>query len=81
MLVKRRMSTPVITVEPDMSVPDCLKLMQREKIRRTPVVENGRLVGIVSDKDLLNASLRRHQPEHVGDQLPGQPDQSERCDE
>ncbi|MBK7895605.1 MAG: CBS domain-containing protein [Candidatus Promineifilaceae bacterium] len=56
MLVKRRMSTPVITVEPDMSVPDCLKLMQREKIRRTPVVENGRLVGIVSDKDLLNAS-------------------------
>jgi acetoin utilization protein AcuB len=39
-----------------MSVPDCLKLMQRERIRRTPVVENGRLIGIVSDKDLLNAS-------------------------
>ncbi|MCC6605368.1 MAG: CBS domain-containing protein [Anaerolineae bacterium] len=56
MLVKRRMSQPVITVPPDMSVPDCLKLMQREHIRRTPVVENGRLVGIVSDKDLLNAS-------------------------
>ncbi|MBK8902090.1 MAG: CBS domain-containing protein [Anaerolineaceae bacterium] len=56
MLVKRRMSQPVITVPPDMSVPDCLKLMQREHIRRTPVVENGRLIGIVSDKDLLNAS-------------------------
>jgi len=56
MLVKRRMSQPVITVPPDMSVPDCLKLMQREHIRRTPVVEDGRLVGIVSDKDLLNAS-------------------------
>ncbi|MCA9942716.1 MAG: CBS domain-containing protein [Anaerolineales bacterium] len=56
MLVKRRMSAPVITVPPDMSVPDCLKLMQRERIRRTPVVDNGRLVGIVSDKDLLNAS-------------------------
>lgn len=56
MLIKRRMSTPVITVPPDMSVPDCLKLMQRERIRRTPVVENGRLIGIVSDKDLLNAS-------------------------
>jgi acetoin utilization protein AcuB len=50
------MSTPVITVPPEMSVPDCLKLMQRERIRRTPVVENGRLIGIVSDKDLLNAS-------------------------
>lgn len=56
MLVKRRMSSPVITVAPEMSVPDCLKLMQRERIRRTPVVANGRLVGIVSDKDLLNAS-------------------------
>ncbi len=56
MLVKRRMSQPVITVPPDMSVPDCLKLMQSERIRRTPVVENGRLIGIVSDKDLLNAS-------------------------
>ncbi|GJM41983.1 MAG: hypothetical protein DHS20C20_22650 [Ardenticatenaceae bacterium] len=56
MLVKRCMSHPVITVRPDMSVPECLKLMQREKIRRTPVIENGRLVGIVSDKDLLNAS-------------------------
>ncbi|MEZ4594774.1 MAG: CBS domain-containing protein [Chloroflexota bacterium] len=56
MLVKRRMSSPVITVPPEMPVADCLKLMQREKIRRTPVVENGRLVGIVSDKDLLNAS-------------------------
>ena len=55
MLVKRRMSQPVITVPPEMSVPECLKLMQREKIRRTPVVKNGRLIGIVSDKDLLNA--------------------------
>lgn len=56
MLVKSRMSAPVITVPPEMSVPDCLKLMQRERIRRTPVVENGYLIGIVSDKDLLNAS-------------------------
>lgn len=56
MLVRRRMSQPVITVPPEMSVPDCLKLMQRERIRRMPVMENGRLIGIVSDKDLLNAS-------------------------
>ncbi|WP_420627394.1 CBS domain-containing protein [Candidatus Leptofilum sp.] len=56
MLVKRRMSTPVITVPPEMSLPDCLKLMKQEHIRRAPVVENGRLIGIVSDKDLLNAS-------------------------
>jgi acetoin utilization protein AcuB len=39
-----------------MPVVDALNLMKREKIRRTPVIKDDRLVGIVSDKDLLNAS-------------------------
>ncbi len=56
MLVGERMNHPVITINPDMPVVDALKLMKRERIRRTPVVKDGKLVGIVSDKDLLNAS-------------------------
>jgi acetoin utilization protein AcuB len=56
MLVGERMNHPVITIRPDMSVVDALNLMKRERIRRTPVVKDGILVGIVSDKDLLNAS-------------------------
>ncbi len=57
MLVGDRMSHPVITIPPDMPVVDALNLMRVEHIRRTPVVdEKGKLVGIVSDKDLLNAS-------------------------
>lgn len=56
MLVGERMSHPVITIPPDMPIIDALNLMKREHIRRTPVVKNGKLVGIVSDKDLLNAS-------------------------
>jgi acetoin utilization protein AcuB len=56
MLVKERMKHPVITVKPDTPIMDVLNLMKRESIRRTPVVDGrGRLVGIVSDKDLLNA--------------------------
>jgi len=55
MLVKERMSKPVISVPPDMPILDALKLMQREKIRRVPVVKEGKMVGIVSDKDILNA--------------------------
>jgi acetoin utilization protein AcuB len=56
MLVGERMSHPVITIPPDLPIVDALNLMKREHIRRTPVVKDGKLVGIVSDKDLLNAS-------------------------
>ncbi len=56
MLVGARMSHPVITVPPDMPVVDALNLMRAEHIRRAPVVKGNKLVGIVSDKDLLNAS-------------------------
>src|SRR5512136_2093206 len=56
MLVGERMSRPVITISPDMPIVDALNMMRREHIRRAPVVKDGKLVGIVSDKDLLNAS-------------------------
>ncbi|GAB4501454.1 MAG: CBS and ACT domain-containing protein [Anaerolineales bacterium] len=56
MFVGERMSKPVITIAPDMPITEALSLMKKEHIRRTPVVKDGKLVGIVSDKDLLNAS-------------------------
>jgi acetoin utilization protein AcuB len=56
MLVKDRMSKPVISVSPDVPILDALNLMQREHIRRMPVIKEGKMVGIVSDKDLLNAA-------------------------
>jgi acetoin utilization protein AcuB len=56
MLVGERMSHPVITIPPDMPVVDALNLLRREHIRRAPVVREGKLVGIISEKDLLNAS-------------------------
>ena len=56
MLVGERMSHPVITIIPEMPIVDALNLMKCERIRRAPVVKDGQLVGIVSDKDLLNAS-------------------------
>lgn len=56
MLVGERMKHPVITTRPDTPIMDALNLMKREHIRRLPVVEKGKLVGIVSEEDLLNAS-------------------------
>jgi len=56
MLIKKRMSSPVITVEPDLPIMQALDLMKKNRIRRLPVVKNGKMVGIVSEGDLLNAS-------------------------
>lgn len=56
MLVGERMSKPVVTIPPDLPISDALNLMKKERIRRMPVVKDGKLAGIVSDKDLLNAS-------------------------
>lgn len=56
MLVHERMKHPVITVPHDLPIVDALNLMKREHIRRVPVIKDGELVGIVSEKDLLNAS-------------------------
>ena len=56
MQVGERMSHPIISISPDMPVHDALDMFKRERIRRAPVVKSGKLVGIVSDHDLLNAS-------------------------
>lgn len=54
MLVRERMSRHPITVTPDTSLFDALRIIRDEKIRRLPVVDAaGKLVGIVSEKDLL----------------------------
>src|SRR5690606_38471029 len=56
MLVKDRMSTNVITITPDTTVPDALVMMEEKGIRRLPVVDKNRLVGIVTLLDLVRAS-------------------------
>jgi acetoin utilization protein AcuB len=56
MLVGERMSRPVISITRDMPIHDALALFKREHIRRAPVLKDGKLIGIISDKDLLNAT-------------------------
>ena len=56
MLVSERMSHPVISITSDLPLLDAINLIRRERIRRTPVVDHGQLVGIVSEKDLLHAA-------------------------
>jgi acetoin utilization protein AcuB len=56
MLVGERMSHPVITVSADAPIMEAFDLLKRENIRRAPVIKDGKLVGIISDHDLLNAT-------------------------
>jgi acetoin utilization protein AcuB len=51
------MSKPVLTISPETPVQDALAQMRREDVRRFPVInKHGKMVGIVSESDLQNAS-------------------------
>lgn len=58
-LVRDWMSDEVITVMPETTLPEAEQLMIAHMIRRLPVVENGRLVGIVTYGDIRNARPSR----------------------
>jgi len=45
-------SRDLISVEPDEGIEEALRLMAHHQVRRLPVVENGRLVGIVAQADI-----------------------------
>jgi len=57
------MSSPVIQVGPQNSVNDCMMLMTDKRIRHLPVVENGRLIGVISIGDCVKAVIdeQRHE--------------------
>lgn len=51
--VKEAMSTEIQTTAPDTPVADAARLMIERKIGCLPVIENGRLVGIVTETDFV----------------------------
>ncbi len=55
--VRDIMTSPAIVVAPDSTLPAAHALMKEKRIRHLPVVEHGRLVGIVSRGDLREASI------------------------
>jgi acetoin utilization protein AcuB len=56
MFVGDRMSHPVISVTPETPIHEALVMFRQEGIRRAPVMKKGKMVGIISESDLLNAS-------------------------
>ena len=54
------MTTPVVTVTPEMSLVECCDVMEQNQVRRVPVVgEDGKLCGIVALADVAQSAGRR----------------------
>jgi CBS domain-containing protein len=60
MKVKEAMSSPLVVAEPNMDLAEAVKLMFQMKIKKLPVVEGKRLVGLVSLTDIA-----RFQPQMI----------------
>ncbi len=55
--IKKIMSKGLITISPEKRVEEAAKLMAEKQIKKLPVVENGALVGIVTQTDIVAASF------------------------
>jgi CBS domain-containing protein len=60
--VREIMSSPVVTLPPDSSVDDAMRQMTDRRIRHLPVVDAGRVLGVVSIGDLVKSVIeeQRH---------------------
>ena len=61
--VERIMTAPAITVERDQQVLGALSLMTKRRIRHLPIVEGGRIIGIVSIGDLVKYRMDKIEQE------------------
>lgn len=55
------MTSPVITVSLDESVQDCMRIMTDCRIRHLPVIDGGRIIGMISIGDLVKAVIQEQQ--------------------
>jgi len=65
LLVRDWMTEHLVTLPPEVSVAEALTLCRKRRIRHIPILEEGRLVGIVSDRDLRDASPALGDPERA----------------
>jgi len=56
-LVKDIMTQEVITVSPEDSIDKCMELMSSKHIRHLPIIDSGKVVGMISIGDVVNAVI------------------------
>ncbi len=60
-LVREVMSRDVVTVAPANRFGDCIRLMDQKGIRHLPVIDGGRVTGVLSVRDLLAEAVMHHE--------------------
>jgi len=55
------MSAPVTTVTPAHTLTQCMQIVTEQRVRHLPVVDNGRVLGVVSIGDLVKAVIEEQQ--------------------
>lgn len=58
--VKEAMSTKVTSFPPDADIDKISLIMGEKQIRRVPIIENGKLVGVISRRSILRTVLKNH---------------------
>ena len=53
MALKSAMSKPLVTAPPSMEIEDAVAHMVKNDIRRLPILEDGKLIGIVTERDVM----------------------------
>lgn len=59
--VRSLMTTQLYTVAPQAKIPECIALMHEKGIRHLPVTEAGKVLGVLSVRDLMGALIERHE--------------------
>jgi len=50
------MSSPLITVSPEKTIPDIIEIMKKREIHKLPVTKNGKIIGMITAIDIVKNS-------------------------
>lgn len=59
--VREIMTANVQTVAPEARIPECITLMHEKRVRHLPVTQAGKVLGVLSVRDLMGELIQRHE--------------------
>lgn len=60
-VVRELMTSQLITITPEHSIDDCMGIMTERRVRHLPVLQNGKVIGVVSIGDVVKAVIAEHE--------------------